>query len=208
MRSIQKYIGDLYLADRFYLALGLCIILFIVSFFIPAIYIAANLVLLLLTLLVLIDYLFLFVISKAPAAKRITADRFSNGDENKVELQLKNNMRFTVDMEIIDELPEQFQKRDWKLSYRFRASEQKNIIYNLRPVTRGEYTFGRIIMYVSSLLGLLKRRHNIEAGETIPVYPSFLQMRKYELLSQTTIQTEYGNKRMRKIGHSMEFEQI
>ena len=48
----------------------------------------------------------------------------------------------------------------------------------------------------------------MEAGERVPVYPSFLQMRKYELLSQTTIQTEYGNKRMRKIGHSMEFEQI
>lgn len=33
-------------------------------------------------------------------------------------------------------------------------------------------------------------------------------MRKYELLSQTTVQSEQGNKRMRKIGHSMEFEQI
>jgi len=208
MELINKYIGALYLTARFYLALGICIVLFIVSFFVPTTFIAAKLVLLIFTALVFIDYLFLFVLSKAPLAKRITADRLSNGDENKVELQVKNNMRFRVDMEIIDELPVQFQKRDWKLNYRFTASEQKNIIYNLRPVTRGEYEFGRIIIYVKSLLGLLKRRHNMEAGETIPVYPSFLQMRKYELLSQTTIQTEYGNKRMRKIGHSMEFEQI
>jgi len=57
-------------------------------------------------------------------------------------------------------------------------------------------------------MGLIMRRHNIEAAATIPVYPSFMQMRKYELLSQTTVQTEHGNKRMRKIGHSMEFEQI
>src|SRR5207344_1411119 len=71
-----------------------------------------------------------------------------------------------------------------------------------------EYHFGRIILYISSLLGLIKRRYNIEAEEMVPVYPSFLQMRKYELLSQTSIQTEHGNKRMRKIGHSMEFEQI
>lgn len=48
----------------------------------------------------------------------------------------------------------------------------------------------------------------MDATITVPVYPSFLQLRKYELLSQTTIQTEHGNKRMRKIGHSMEFEQI
>jgi uncharacterized protein (DUF58 family) len=171
-------------------------------------YAVVKTLLLVLTAFVFIDYLFLFVLGKNPAAKRITADRFSNGDENKVELQVKNNMLFTVDMEIIDELPEQFQKRDWKLKHRFKAAEQKNILYNLRPVTRGEYTFDRIIIYVRSLLGLVKRRHNIGAEETIPVYPSFLQMRKYELLSQTTIQTEYGNKRMRKIGHSMEFEQI
>jgi uncharacterized protein (DUF58 family) len=208
MSIIKKYIGDLYLSARLYILAGLCIVVFLISFFVPEMFTAAKLLLFILTALIVIDYLFLFVLSKPPTAKRITADRFSNGDENKVELQVKNNMLFTVDMEIIDELPEQFQKRDWKLKHRFNASEQKNIIYNLRPVTRGEYGFGRIIIYVKSLLGLVKRRYNVEAAEVIPVYPSYLQMRKYELLSQTTIQTEHGNKRMRKIGHSMEFEQI
>ena len=206
--KLKKYISDLYLSTRFYLVAALFIVLFITSFFIPQIYPALKMLLLILVALIIIDYLFLFVLSKAPTAKRIAADRFSNGDENKVEMQVKNNMLFTVDMEIIDELPVQFQKRDWRLSQRFRAKEQKNILFNLRPVIRGEYHFGRIIIYVKSLLGLLKRRHNIEAAEVVPVYPSYQQMRKYELLSQTTIQTEQGNKRMRKIGHSMEFEQI
>ena len=205
---INKIFWDVFIATRFYLFAGLCIVLFIISFFIPDMYPYVKILLFILIALVIIDYLFLFALNKAPTAKRITADRFSNGDENKVELQVKNNMLFTVDMEIIDELPVQFQKRDWKLKHRFSASEQKNILYNLRPVSRGEYEFGSIIIYVKSLLGLIKRRHNMQAEEVVPVYPSFLQMRKYELLSQTTIQTEHGNKRMRKIGHSMEFEQI
>ena len=207
MYLIKKYIGSLYLSSRFYLVTGLCIILFITAFFYPGFFLFPKILLLVFIALVVIEYLFLFALSKVPA-KRLTADRFSNGDDNKVEMQVKNNMLFTVDMEIIDELPVQFQKRDWKLAYRFNAGEQKNIVYNLRPVERGEYHFGRIILYVSSLLGLIKRRHNIAAEQMIPVYPSFLQMRKYELLSQTSIQTEHGNKRMRKIGHSMEFEQI
>jgi uncharacterized protein (DUF58 family) len=208
LSSTKKYIGNLFLTTRFYLAIGLCIVLFIISFFykpllqIPKTFLAVT------TALILIDYLFLFVISKSPAAKRLMADRLSNGDENKIELQVINRMPFTVTMQIIDELPVQFQKRDWQLNYSFAANEQKNIIYKLRPVERGEYNFGRIILYVKSLLGLLMRRHDIEATATVPVYPSFLQLRKYELLSQTTIQTEHGNKRMRKIGHSMEFEQI
>lgn len=187
---------------------GVCIVLFIASFLYPVIFLIPKILFWVFIVLVIIDYLFLFIFSKGPSAKRLMADRFSNGDENKVEIQAKNNMAFVVDMEIIDELPVQFQKRDWKLSHRFKAGEQKNILYKLRPVERGEYDFGRIILYVKSLLGLLKRRHNIEAEQTAPVYPSFFQMRKYELLSQTSIQTEHGNKRMRKIGHSMEFEQI
>ena len=208
MGFLKKYIGALYLTTRFYLVAGFCIVLFIASFLYPAIFLIPKILFRVFIALVAIDYLFLFVFSKEPTAKRLMADRFSNGDENKVEVQVKNNMPFVVDMEIIDELPVQFQKRDWKLFHRFKAREQKNILYKLRPVERGEYHFGRIILYVRSLLGLLKRRHNIEAEEMVPVYPSFLQMRKYELLSQTSIQTEHGNKRMRKIGHSMEFEQI
>ncbi|MEO6540461.1 MAG: DUF58 domain-containing protein, partial [Ferruginibacter sp.] len=207
-RLFNAVFWNVFLATRFYIVAGLCIVLFVASFFAPEMFPFVKILLLVFVALIFLDYLFLFVLGKAPTAKRITADRFSNGDENKVELQVRNNMQFKVKMDIIDELPVQFQKRDWTLSHAFNAREQKHILYKLRPVTRGEYHFGRIIIYVRSLLGLLKRRHNIEAEEVVPVYPSFLQMRKYELLSQTTIQAEHGNKRMRKIGHSMEFEQI
>jgi uncharacterized protein (DUF58 family) len=185
-RFIGRYIGSLYLSTRFYVVTGICIVLFVGSFIFPTIFFIPKILLGFFIALLFVDYLFLFAFSKAPSAKRITADRLSNGDENRIELQVKNNKLFTVDMEIIDELPVQFQKRDWLLKYRFRAREQRSIIYNMRPVERGEYHFGDIILYVRSLLGLLK----------------------YELLSRTSIQTEHGNKRMRKIGHSMEFEQI
>ena len=208
MSGIKKYIGNLYLTTRFYLSLAVCIVLFVVSFFYAPLIQVPKILLAVFCVLLVIDYLFLFIISKSPSAKRLVADRLSNSDENKIELQVINTMPFTVNMEIIDELPVQFQKRDWKLTHRFTAREQKNIIYKLRPVERGEYDFGNIILYVSSLLGLVMRRHNIDAAQIVPVYPSFMQMRKYELLSQTTIQSEHGNKRMRKIGHSMEFEQI
>ncbi len=208
MDPIGKYIGALYLTIRFYLAGSFCVVMFITSFFFPGLLFISKILFFIFIALMAIDYLFLFILSKKPTAKRSMADRLSNGDENKIEVQVKNNMQFAVDMEIIDELPVQFQKRDWKLFHRFRPGEQKNIIYKLRPVERGEYHFGRIILYITSVLGLLKRRHNMEAAVTVPVYPSYLQMRKYELISQTTIQTEHGNKRMRKMGHSMEFEQI
>ena len=208
MTFIKKYIGTLFLTTRFYLVVGVCIVLFIVSFFYTPLLIVPKICWYVIVILLLIDYLFLFVMGKMPRVKRITAERFSNSDENKVTLQVANMMAFELDLEIIDELPVQFQKRDWVLYQHFAAFQQKNIAYSLRPTERGEYHFGNIIVYVKSMLGLLMRRHTIAAEVMVPVYPSFMQLRKYELLSKTTIQSEHGNTRMRKIGHSMEFEQI
>ena len=208
MRIIKKYIGDLFITTRFYLVVGICIILFIMSFFYPPLFIVPKICWYVLLVLLMIDYFFLFIMCKSPEVKRMMAERFSNGDENKVTLQLFNTMPFELDLEIIDELPVQFQKRDWVLYQHLKARQQKNITYTLRPTERGEYHFGNIILYVKSILSLLMRRHTIAAAVTVPVYPSFMQLRKYELLSKTTIQSEHGNKRMRKMGHSMEFEQI
>jgi uncharacterized protein (DUF58 family) len=208
MNFFEKYIGNLYLTKRLYLAVSIGIVFCIAAFFAPVIFASVKILLWLIVILFVIDYLFLFVISKSPTARRLTAERFSNGDENKVELQIKSNMSFIVDVEIIDEIPVQFQKRDFAIYRRLKPLQQENIIYNIRPITRGEYSFGRIIIYVKTLLGLVKARHNIDAKVDVYVYPSFMQMRKYELVSQTTIKNEFGNKRMRKLGHSMEFEQI
>ena len=208
MSIIKKYVGNLFLTARFFLVGIICIVLFIISFFYAPLFPISTIILWVFFFILLIDYSFLFFTGKGLVAKRIIAERMSNGDENKIEIEVKNSMPFIANLEVIDELPEQFQKRDWKLKRRFKPGEQYSIVYKLRPVERGAYHFGRIIIYVKSELGLVKRRFDIEAGATVQVYPSFVQMRRYELLSQTTIQTEYGNKRMRKIGHSMEFEQI
>jgi len=208
MYIIKKYIGDLYLATRFYVVVGICILLFVVSFFYTPLFIIPKILCFVLLVLLMIDYLFLFIIGKTPQVKRLMAERLSNSDENKVTIQVTNTMPFELYLEIIDELPVQFQKRDWVIYQHMKARQQKNIVYTLKPTERGEYEFGNIIVYVCSMLSLLKRRHDIEAAVMVPVYPSFMQLRKYELLSKTTIQSEHGNKRMRKMGHSMEFEQI
>jgi len=206
MRLIKKYIGNLFVTTRFYIVVGICIALFIVSFFFPFITQIPKIVWYVIIAITGIDYLFLFI-QAPPVATRIMSDRFSNGDDNKIELQVTNTMSFDVTLEIIDELPIQLQKRDWIVIEKFAPNQQKIIHYIVHPTERGEYHFGNIIIYVRSKLGLVMRRSIIEAPSVVAVYPSFMQLRKYELLSNTAM-LEHGNKRMRKIGHSMEFEQI
>ena len=136
------------------------------------------------------------------------AHRFSNGDENKIEVVVKNEFNFPVHVDVIDELPEQLQMRHWKRNLNLKSRTQMKISWKLKPLERGEYHFGNIHLFVSSPLQLIARRFTSEAAATVPVYPAFMQLRNYELFSGTTLHSDAGNQRMRKIGQSLEFEQI
>ncbi len=207
MSIYQKYIGNLFVTLRFYVATGACVVLYVAAFFLPSLFAVTNILFTVLCFLLLADFLFLFVFFKPPTALRFVGDRLSNGDENKVQIELVNKMPFTIDLKIIDELPEQFQERDFLITKKLLPKQKSFVTYNITPKQRGEYIFGNILLYIQSQMGLVRIRRNIAAGETIKVYPSFMQLGKYQLMAQA-MSTEQGSKRMRKIGHSMEFEQI
>ena len=154
------------------------------------------------------DYMMLFFTKKKCSAKRTTNSRLSLGDENKIEYIIKNEFSFPVRVEVIDELPAQLQIRDWRKKLDVGAKGLKKIHWYVKPLQRGDYHFGNVYLYTSSPLQLLCRRFTVEATETIPVYPAFMQLHKYELLSNAILNNEAGSKRMRRIGQSMEFEQI
>lgn len=194
---------------RAFFAVGGCIVLlFILAFFLPVLMSVARYALLLMLVLVSADYIALFIAGKAPRALRKLMDRMSNGDENRVELLIENRLPFSVYIKVVDELPVQCQHRSWLRNVFLKGNSQQSVVYQLQPFERGVYSFGQILMYTSSRLGLLIRQSVSLAEKDVEVFPSFVQLRKYELLSQTSIQQETGSKRMRKIGHSMEFEQI
>ena len=136
------------------------------------------------------------------------SDRFSNSDWNPVHITVKNNFRFPVTINVIDELPVQFQIRNQQKSIPLKGGETNAFNYKLRPVERGEYEFGNLILMVKSGLGLVVKKVTSGQEATVAVYPSYVQMRKYELFAQSAYSNEFGSKRIRKIGHSMEFEQI
>ncbi|HJY22956.1 MAG TPA: hypothetical protein VJ279_08735, partial [Hanamia sp.] len=111
MAFIKKYFGDLFVNQRFYMGIFACMVLFIAAFFIPLPGFIPVLVFSFFVIFCLIDYALLFFTKKHFFAKRLTAARFSNGDENKIELIIKNEFTFPVHVEVIDELPEQLQIR-------------------------------------------------------------------------------------------------
>jgi uncharacterized protein (DUF58 family) len=208
LNFIKTYLGDLFFETRIYVLAGFSALLFIISFFVPSLQVVALVVFMLFLSLLAADYFILFVTGGKPWAKRSAGVRLSNGDSNDVVLQVKNGYTVPMSVTIIDELPFQLQERNFNLRKKIKRRQQISMHYAITPSERGEYQFGNIILFFSSALGLLSRRFTIPAQKDVSVYPSFMQMRKYQLVSRTTLTGEHGNQRMRKIGQSMEFEQI
>jgi uncharacterized protein (DUF58 family) len=205
---VKQLIKSLYISKLvFGIGVGL-IILFIISFLLPALFIPAKILFFVLMTMILIDILLLYMNKDGIFARREHTERLSNGDENPISLYLENHYNFPVHLEIIDEIPHQFQKRDVLFHTDLKSSESQVLQYQLRPVKRGEYSFGAVNIYVKSPMRLLKRRYQFSQDKMVAVYPSFLQMREYELMAISNRLTELGVKRIRKIGQSQEFEQI
>ncbi len=205
-------IRSLFVALRLWLLLIAFVMAFVTAWAFPVLLPLVQIALGVFLVLIGIDGWLLFrpAGNKQPAffARRDVPDRLSNGDENPLTIHLENRYPFRTDVDVIDEIPFQFQRRDVLFRDRLNPNETKTIRYELRPTKRGEYSFGAVNVFVLTPIGLLKRRYQFETGKQVAVYPSFLQMRQYELLAATNRLTEVGIKQIRRVGHSMEFEQL
>jgi uncharacterized protein (DUF58 family) len=184
------------------------IALFIFAYSSPLLFVVARILVIVFLLLVLIDYIVLFSKTNGLAASRTVPERLSNGDENIIRISLQNNYSFRAGVKLIDELPEQFQKRDFGISAILESEEKKQLSYSLKPLQRGEYTFHDLNIFVSTPLQLVVRRFKVPSTQTVKVYPSFHSVRKFDLLAYSNNLSEAGIRKIRKTGQSVEFEQI
>lgn len=205
---MKKFLKTLYFTARFYILLIGAAVLFVFGFFFPLFYIIGQYAIAILLGLVAIDCILLFRNKNGLFARRDTMDKLSNGDDNAIQIVAENFYPFHVRARIIDELPFQFQARNISFRISIGPAEKKIIQYQVRPVKRGEYSFGAVNVFVKSPIGLAARRYKFSQDIMVPVYPSFIQMRKYELLAISNRLTEVGVKKIRRMGMNREFEQI
>jgi len=203
-----RLLRSLFLTTRLFTVIAVVVILFVGSFVIGSFYLLPKLIFYLLLSALTTDLLLLYRARKGLDGRRTLADKLSNGDENEIAIHLESYYAFKTSLRIFDETPHQFQRRDIEFNLELTAGERKSIHYFLRPVKRGEYSFGSVNVLVHSPLRLIARRFKFSANKNVPVYPSYIQMRKYELLAIHHRLTEGGIKKIRKIGQNQEFELI
>lgn len=204
----MKLFKVLFISGRTFQVIGIIISLFLLFHLLDYSFILPKFLFLGLLAALITDGLLLFRFKTPITATRIMAEKLSNGDDNLIEIELTNYFPYTASIRIIDEIPHQFQRRNLDFLATVKKGEQRMIRYYLRPTKRGEYDFGGINVLVNTPLSLLTRRIRIQADKNVPVYPSYIQMRRYELLAISDRLVNTGIKKIRRVGHNMEFEQI
>ncbi|AEV31479.1 hypothetical protein Oweho_0461 [Owenweeksia hongkongensis DSM 17368] len=204
----MKFLKPIFLKNRVFYLLGFASLLFALGFSWPWLVYIGFITLATLFIGIAID-----LQNSAKQAQFISISRkvpkhFSMSDFNEVKLLIKNTGSHSVSIRIIDELPLQFQKRDFEVLQKVESESSEVHTYSLKPLTRGEYVFHNTNVFFTGKFGLVEYRKTISAKQIVKVYPSFEQMRKFELMLFNTGHTQDGIRKTPRIGHGYEFGDI
>ena len=203
----------MFLTRRFYIALATVTLLIASGYWWAPLFTAGQVALALFVLLVAADIVLLYM-KRAITAERHMPDRFSNGDWNKVRIDIHSSYPFRPRLTVINEAPafedERLKIKDERALTTSPLSPCRGVggeaFY--RPVRRGVYNFGHIRIFARSPISFVERRYTCGEPQDVKVYPSYLMLRQYELLAISHRLTDLGIKKIRRIGHDTEFEQI
>ncbi|MBQ6227812.1 MAG: DUF58 domain-containing protein [Prevotella sp.] len=197
----------MFLTGRSYVVLVVVAVIMAAGMLFPPLFVVGQWLLLVVVVAAAAEALTLFTKARVGASRKC-AERFSLGDDNEVVLRVANRSPFGIDVRIIDELPEQFQKRDFLLRLRLGKGGTESVSYSLRPTERGAYHFGKVLVFASTRLRLIQRRFSCGEEMVVKVYPSFLKLRQYLMAASANNLSETGTKRVRRAGNNTDFEQI
>ncbi|SHG95819.1 DUF58 domain-containing protein [Flagellimonas flava] len=204
----MQFLKSFYIHNHFFWYVAILAASFVFSYWFPLLYPISWILVFVLITLFLLDTYFLYAPTNTIYAKRNLPQKLSNSDYNVLTVKVTSKYAFRTGIVVIDELPVQFQKRDFAQHLALSKNESQTFDYSVRPVERGEYVFGNLNVYVSSPLQIVKRRFVFQKDQMVPVYPSIIQMQQYDFLAINNRLSEFGLKKIRRIGHTQEFEQI
>lgn len=156
----------------------------------------------------IIDGLLVFSSTDPVLVKRTIASRLNLGDENKVVIHVENLTVQPINYSLIEGYPVEMQNRSSVFKGTLAPGSIKEWSYTFTPKRRGEHLFGDVFLIIRSMFFLVSRRVDIPLEQEVHVYPSVLQMKKYELLVFQQQKTSAGIKKIRRLGNNSEFEQI
>ena len=204
---LVRHLRNIHLDNRFFLGMGVVIVLSAVGFWWSGLYYLAVFGLIGLLGALAYDVYQLYLIADEVTAERRTPKVLSLSDETAIRVMVNNRGGRLINALLTDELPAELQIRDHAIPFELPPETERELSYRIRPVSRGEYGFGAINLFLTTKWQLAERRLIFPAEATVPVYPSILQMQQFSLRAKTTVPAQ-GRKRLRRLAKSYEFDQI
>jgi uncharacterized protein (DUF58 family) len=167
---------------RFYLLFLIALVPISLSWSYPVLRQIALIFDLLLVAAAIIDYI---ISRKPPAGFNVSRDfenRFAIGDPNEVRIHIENDSAREITLRLKDEYPPEMaltESREAELTLAARSAAV--FTYNLTPVRRGKYQFGKTAVRYLSRLGLVWCQTDLGEAQTVKVYPNFRRAREMEL---------------------------
>lgn len=201
----MKYI---FITNRPFYFLSLALFLFIASLAYGPLFIIGQLVLVVIVALFILDCFVLLSVKKPILLERKLPPIANLGDPNKVNYEVKNQFNFPVIIKFFDEFPEQLQMRRFQDKFQLEKGDRSRLYFEFTPKSRGVYLFQNSNLFVQSKIGFAERKVVIQHRYEVSVYPSILQMKQFELKVFNKSSVDRGIKKIRRLGHNNEFEQI
>jgi uncharacterized protein (DUF58 family) len=203
-----KVLKNIYLTRWSFLVFVLGIILYVAAYAIPTLEFVADVLLATLFGLTCLDAVLVFASKKPLSVTRKWNERFNLGEKNKVEITVTNDSVQAINFKLYEGFPVEMQERSRFFSGILLPGRSKQFDYEIEPKRRGVLEFGDIEVQIRSLFFLVSRRIRYDLKGEFHVYPSVLQMKKYELLVFHQQKVSSGIKKIRRLGNNSEFEQI
>ncbi|MBN1501143.1 MAG: DUF58 domain-containing protein [Spirochaetes bacterium] len=204
----MKILKSISVTGRFFTALASLVLIYAGGFFLKPLVLVTDVICCMFVIICIIEIYLLYTQDKILELSRSAEEKLSNGGLNTIRIRVKSFYRFPLMLEIIDELPEQLQIRDFKLGLKIFPGEDRLLNYTVRPLKRGQYFFGNINVKCSVFSGLISRRIVAELPQMYPVYPSVKEMKKFGFYASSNRLENIGMKKIYRTGYSYEFEQI
>ena len=197
-----------YLTRNTFIWLGLCVVLFSFGLINNTFFILGKLLFFLLWIAVVIETVLIFQTKKAFDIDRKLPNKLSNGDPNLVIIKIKNHTKYDFQARVIEELPVLLQVRKWEREIVLKKEDKTEIKYFVEPKERGLYEWNDIHLFVQlKAYSLVSRKEKFDLTQEIACYPSFDQFVNLPIKAMVN-NLESNEKVVRKIGQSLEFEQI
>lgn len=202
-------ISGVYLSRRVFIILLMFAIAFALTILWSPLFYVVLIALIAFVGIIIYELYFVYRLRSQVSATRKIAEIISLSDVNQVDYKISNLSDAELYIEFIDEFPSQLQVRGFKESFILPDHDVHKFTIPIIPVTRGQYSFGDSMLFLSHpKIRLIRYRITNHNPTEVKVYPSIKQMKEYALKVFSQTATMMGVRKVRRRGENDEFEQL